>query len=170
MVTNLRKLKIFKHFYIMVICYIYFTRIIGFLLKQVLPFRYEWFDELCTEVVTFTFFAMTAYKFQPASNNPYLQVSQDDLDEDEINLINSENNSNQANLNEFQLNREYLNGNTETVLDLIEHNYSNTQLKKNLVNISGNNSNTNLNDGNLLPSGPDSSNPTLFSRKLQSDK
>ena len=30
---SLRKLKIFKHFYIMVICYIYFTRIIGYLLK-----------------------------------------------------------------------------------------------------------------------------------------
>ncbi len=168
MVTNLRKLKIFKHFYIMVICYIYFTRIIGFLLKQVLPFRYEWFDELCTEVVTFTFFAMTAYKFQPASNNPYLQVSQDDLDEDEINLINSENNNNNNNqgslhLNEFQLNREFLNGNTETVLDLIEHNYSNIQ-STNLVNFTGNN---NIN-GNLLPSGPDSSNPTLFSRKLPS--
>ena len=33
MVANLRKLRIFKHFYIMVICYIYFTRIIGYLLK-----------------------------------------------------------------------------------------------------------------------------------------
>lgn len=30
---NLRKLQVFKHFYIMVICYIYFTRIIGYLLE-----------------------------------------------------------------------------------------------------------------------------------------
>lgn len=33
MVFNLKKLQIFKHFYIMIIFYIYFTRIIGFLLK-----------------------------------------------------------------------------------------------------------------------------------------
>ncbi len=33
MITNLKKLRIFKHFYIMIICYVYFTRIIGFLLK-----------------------------------------------------------------------------------------------------------------------------------------
>jgi hypothetical protein len=42
------------------------------------PFRYEWLDKLCTELVTFLFFALTAYKFQPARNNPYLQLSQDE--------------------------------------------------------------------------------------------
>nr|QVK45773.1 G protein-coupled receptor [Proales similis] len=83
MVLNLKKLKIFKHFYLMVIFYIYFTRIIGFLLQQILPFQYEWFDELAVELVTFTFFVMTAYKFQPASSNPYLQLNQEDQIEDE---------------------------------------------------------------------------------------
>jgi hypothetical protein len=52
-----------------------------FVLKQVIPFRYEWFDELSTEVVTFVFFAMTAVKFQPASHNPYLQLNQDEDEE-----------------------------------------------------------------------------------------
>jgi hypothetical protein len=32
-------------------------------------------------VVTFVFFALTAYRFQPASNNPYLQLSQEDYNE-----------------------------------------------------------------------------------------
>lgn len=42
--------------------------------------RYEWLDELVTEVVTFVFFVLTAYKFQPAVNNPYLQLAQDEDD------------------------------------------------------------------------------------------
>jgi hypothetical protein len=32
---SLQKLKLFKQFYIMVICYVYFTRIIGYLLKVI---------------------------------------------------------------------------------------------------------------------------------------
>ena len=53
-------------------------------MKLTVPFRYEWLDKLSTESVTFLFFALTAFKFQPAVNNPYLQLSQDEysLDND----------------------------------------------------------------------------------------
>lgn len=143
MVFNLKKLKIFKHFYIMVIFYIYFTRIVGFLLKQMLPFRYEWFDVLSLEVFTFTFFALTAYKFQPTINNPYLKVDDEDLDMEDIRglLIETE--------NTVDINEE-----TNAVLDLIEQDYY----------VSGLGSDDDLN--HLQPSGPDSKNPTLSSRKV----
>jgi len=79
---SLEKLKLFRHFYIMVVCYIYFTRIIAYLLKIVVPFQYEWLDEMFREMATFVFFVMTGYKFRPASNNPYFSVpTDDDLDE-----------------------------------------------------------------------------------------
>lgn len=143
MVFNLKKLKIFKHFYIMVIFYIYFTRIVGFLLKQMLPFRYEWFDVLSLEVFTFTFFALTAYKFQPAINNPYLKVGDDDLDMDDIRglLVETE--------NVMDVNEE-----TNAVLDLIEQDYY----------VSGLGSDDDV--SHLQPCGPDSKNPTLSSRKV----
>lgn len=80
--VSLEKLKLFRHFYVMVVCYIYFTRIIVYLLRITVPFQYAWLDEMFKEMATFVFFVMTGYKFRPASNNPYFAVStEDDMDE-----------------------------------------------------------------------------------------
>jgi len=83
---NLAKLKIFRHFYILIVCYIYFTRIIVYLLKITVPFQYEWLDEMFKELATVAFFTVTGYKFRPANNNPYLQVatSDDETEMDEV--------------------------------------------------------------------------------------
>merc|ERR1712015_48035 len=48
--VSLEKLKLFRHFYIMVVCYVYFTRIIVYLLKITVPFQYEWLDLMFKEV------------------------------------------------------------------------------------------------------------------------
>lgn len=84
--VNLEKLKIFRHFYILVVCYIYFTRIIVLLLSITVPFRFEWLGECFVEIATLAFFMLTGYKFRPASNNPYLQVPQSD-DETEMEVV-----------------------------------------------------------------------------------
>ncbi|KAL4648760.1 protein GPR108 [Arapaima gigas] len=83
---NLEKLKLFRHYYVMIVCYIYFTRIIAILLKVTMPFQWQWLYELLVEVSTFVFFVLTGYKFRPASNNPYLQLPQDeeDVEMDEV--------------------------------------------------------------------------------------
>ncbi|XP_076060012.1 protein GPR107 isoform X2 [Oratosquilla oratoria] len=78
---NLRKLKLFRHFYIMIVCYIYFTRIIVFLLKITVPFQYGWLEDMFREMATYVFFVITGYKFRPANNNPYFRVSSDDEEE-----------------------------------------------------------------------------------------
>ncbi|XP_066516534.1 protein GPR108 [Hoplias malabaricus] len=83
---NLEKLKLFRHYYVMIVCYIYFTRIISILLKVPVPFQWQWCQEFLIEVSTLVFFVLTGFKFRPASNNPYLQLPQDeeDLEMDEV--------------------------------------------------------------------------------------
>ncbi|XP_034937893.1 protein GPR107 isoform X2 [Chelonus insularis] len=86
---NLRKLKLFRHFYIMIVCYIYFTRIIMYLLKMTVPYQYEWLDQLFKEMATYIFFVLTGYKFRPASANPYFTLN-DDIspgDDDEMDVV-----------------------------------------------------------------------------------
>ncbi|XP_017775171.1 PREDICTED: protein GPR107 [Nicrophorus vespilloides] len=80
----LRKLKLFRHFYIMIVCYIYFTRIIVYLLKITVPFQYGWLDEMFREMATYVFFVMTGYKFRPAAHNPYNTVPTDDEEEEDL--------------------------------------------------------------------------------------
>ena len=83
--TNLKKLKLFRRFYVIVVCYIYFTRIIVYLLRMTLPFQYEWMDVLCQHVAILIFFVLTGYHFQPTPQNPYFRVSQDeDLEMEEV--------------------------------------------------------------------------------------
>ncbi|KAG8516110.1 Protein GPR107, partial [Galemys pyrenaicus] len=77
---SLAKLKLFRHYYVLIVCYIYFTRIIAFLLKLAVPFQWKWLYQLLDEMATLVFFVLTGYKFRPASDNPYLQLSQEDDD------------------------------------------------------------------------------------------
>ncbi|XP_007952672.1 protein GPR108 [Orycteropus afer afer] len=76
--VNLAKLKLFRHYYVMVICYIYFTRIIAILLRVAVPFQWQWLYQLLVEGSTLAFFVLTGYKFQPARDNLYLQLPQED--------------------------------------------------------------------------------------------
>ncbi|XP_061395344.1 protein GPR107 [Musca vetustissima] len=83
---NLRKLKLFRQFYIMIVCYIYFTRIIVYLLKMTVAFQYAWLDEMFREMATYVFFVLTGYKFRPTSSHPYFAVDDDD-DDDEVEVL-----------------------------------------------------------------------------------
>ncbi|NWW54742.1 GP107 protein, partial [Pedionomus torquatus] len=84
---NLAKLKLFRHYYVMIVCYIYFTRIIAILIKIAVPFQWKWLYQLLDEMATLVFFVLTGYKFRPASDNPYLQLSQDDEDDLETEAV-----------------------------------------------------------------------------------
>lgn len=70
----------------MIVCYIYFTRIIVFLLRATMPFKYVWLDEMFKETATYLFYALTAYKFRPVPSHPYFAVDSDDEGDDEVEM------------------------------------------------------------------------------------
>ncbi|XP_066514749.1 protein GPR107 isoform X2 [Hoplias malabaricus] len=81
---NLAQLKLFRHYYVMIVCYIYFTRIIAILIKVIVPFQWKWLYQLLDELATLTFFILTGHKFRPASYNPYLLLSVEDEEDMEM--------------------------------------------------------------------------------------
>ncbi|VDM75592.1 unnamed protein product [Strongylus vulgaris] len=79
---NLEKLRLFRHFYMIVISYVYLTRVIKLLLQYALPFDQEWITDAIVECSTLVFFILVGILFRPQPANPYLKLSQD-VDEDE---------------------------------------------------------------------------------------
>jgi len=73
----------FRQFYLLVVTYIYFTRIIVYLMDATLPFKYVWLGEFFTELATLLFWCLTGYKFRPVADNPYFDVSDDEGQDDE---------------------------------------------------------------------------------------
>lgn len=71
---NMQRLKNFRSFYLLVVCYVYFTRIIVFLLSAILPFELTWLSRVFDEAAAFIFFAMTGWLFRPQASNPYLAL------------------------------------------------------------------------------------------------
>jgi hypothetical protein len=55
-----------------------------FVFQITLPFKLEWLYHLFEELAMLVFFVVTGIKFRPATDNPYLQVPQDDDDEIEM--------------------------------------------------------------------------------------
>lgn len=61
----MEKLKMFREFYLLVVTYIYFTRIIVFLLDATLHYQYVWLGEFFTEFATLIFWGLTWYRACP---------------------------------------------------------------------------------------------------------
>ena len=85
-VRNMNKLILFRQFYVMVIAYIYFTRIIVFLLKSTAAYNLTWLADFASEAATLAFYLTTGYMFRPVVDNPYLHLNEDELDLEEIEM------------------------------------------------------------------------------------
>ncbi|KIZ03372.1 hypothetical protein MNEG_4587 [Monoraphidium neglectum] len=77
---SLAKLRLFRTFYVTVVAYIYFTRIVVYLLKNFVEYRYSWTTEAVNEVAALAFYTWVGASFRPAKENRYLQLSQEDIE------------------------------------------------------------------------------------------
>ncbi|CAO2838525.1 unnamed protein product [Amaranthus hypochondriacus] len=76
--VNLMKLTLFKHYYVVVICYIYFTRVIVYGLETITSYRFEWTSVVAGELGTVLFYVFTGYNFRPKPCNPYFVIDDEE--------------------------------------------------------------------------------------------
>mmetsp|Transcript_43188 Transcript_43188/g.84652 ORF Transcript_43188/g.84652 Transcript_43188/m.84652 type:complete len:438 (+) Transcript_43188:3-1316(+) len=86
---NLDRLKAFRSFYLVVVSYVYFTRIVVFLLTQTLPVSLAWLSTVFSEAAALAFYAVTGYLFRPQSVNPYLALDKDGVEHELADLSGS---------------------------------------------------------------------------------
>lgn len=82
---NLQKLILFRHFYVMTVAYIYFTRIVVYLLKSVVTYKYRWTAAFFNETAALVYYVGTGYMFRPEEENMYFALKQDE-DEDGVEM------------------------------------------------------------------------------------
>jgi len=80
---NLKKMQLFRRYYIFVVVYIYFSRMIVYLVTYMVPYNYLWIEEFLQQLAILVFFLSTGYSFQPTGNNPYHSLLQDEYEMDE---------------------------------------------------------------------------------------
>ena len=79
----LKKLRLFRTFYIALVGYIYMTRIVVFILKEHLSFRLTWIEPCVVEVTTLSFYLWVGYTFRPRQNNSLFERISKNADNDD---------------------------------------------------------------------------------------
>ncbi|CAI0408894.1 unnamed protein product [Linum tenue] len=76
--VNLMKLTLFRQYYIVVICYIYFTRVVVYALETITSYKYLWTSVVASELATLAFYLYTGLKFKPEAHNPYFVIDDEE--------------------------------------------------------------------------------------------
>jgi NADH:ubiquinone oxidoreductase subunit 3 (subunit A) len=85
---TLQKLKQFQRFYMLVVAYIYFTRIVVYLFATMLGYRLTWVRYFVNELATLVFYLVVGILFHPMEDNQYLEARGAD-DAEEIEFANT---------------------------------------------------------------------------------
>lgn len=74
---NVEKLTLFKQFYIVVILYLYFTRVVVSTIGAMVNYRFEWVAVAAAEGASLVFYLFIFINFQPIEKNPYFEIDDD---------------------------------------------------------------------------------------------
>ena len=81
------KLKLFRSFYLLVIAYIYMTRIVVYLFAATLNYKHTWITYFVVEITTLIFYTAVGYMFRPMNENPYFHIQHRKLSRGEVSQI-----------------------------------------------------------------------------------
>lgn len=87
---NLAKLTLFRQFYIVVIGYLYFTRIVVFALRTIAAYKYQWVAYAAEEIANLAFYAVMFYMFRPVEKNEYFAIDDEEEEAAEMALRDEE--------------------------------------------------------------------------------
>ncbi|KAM2625003.1 hypothetical protein TB1_031921 [Malus domestica] len=87
---NLAKLTLFRQFYVVVIGYLYFTRIVVFALKTIAAYKYQWVSNAAEETVSLAFYIVMFYMFRPVERNEYFILDEEEEEAAEVALRDEE--------------------------------------------------------------------------------
>ncbi|XP_022972573.1 protein GPR107-like [Cucurbita maxima] len=87
---NLAKLTLFRQFYIVVIGYLYFTRIVVFALKTIAAYKYQWVSNAAEEIASLVFYMVMFYMFRPVERNDYFVLDEEEEEAAELALRDEE--------------------------------------------------------------------------------
>ncbi|KAL2502801.1 Lung seven transmembrane receptor family protein [Forsythia ovata] len=87
---NLAKLTLFRQFYIVVIGYLYFTRIVVFALRTISAYKYQWVANAVEEIVSLAFYVVIFYMFRPVEKNEYFVLDDEEEEAAELALRDEE--------------------------------------------------------------------------------
>ncbi|KAI4349245.1 hypothetical protein L6164_009858 [Bauhinia variegata] len=87
---NLAKLTLFRQFYIVVIGYLYFTRIVVFALRTIAAYKYQWVSNAAEEIASLAFYIVMFHMFRPVEKNEYFVLDEEEEEAAEMALRDEE--------------------------------------------------------------------------------
>jgi G protein-coupled receptor 107 len=97
------KLKLFRTFYLVLVIYIYSTRILIYLFSSILSYRFVWVEQFFTELATLTFYIIVGILFRPVPEHGQIAGINDmdddinnDMDDDDNDVISISGNERQS--------------------------------------------------------------------------
>ncbi|XP_052175903.1 protein CANDIDATE G-PROTEIN COUPLED RECEPTOR 7-like [Diospyros lotus] len=87
---NLAKLNLFRQFYMVVIGYLYFTRIVVFALRTIAAYKYQWVSNAAEEIASLAFYMIMFYMFRPVETNEYFALDEEEEEAAEMALRDEE--------------------------------------------------------------------------------